>query len=92
MKADEVLERSGITETRYIDTFPAYLHMQLRTNHFDTVALDLYRCEETDEDTEPFIWADRIRKDKPSINVLDSSLQLRKQRTIKQPCESRGNP
>ena len=66
MKADEVLERSGITETRYIDTFPAYLHMQLRTNHFDTVALDLYRCEETDEDTEPFIWADRIRKDKPS--------------------------
>ena len=87
MKADEVLERSGITETRYIDTFPAYLHMQLRTNHFDTVALDLYRCEETDEDTEPVIWADRIRKDKPSINIIDSSLQLRKQRTIKQPCE-----
>lgn len=87
MKADEVLERSGITETRYIDTFPAYLHMQLRTNHFDTVALDLYRCEETDEDTEPFTWADRIRKDKPSINIIDSSLQLRKQRTIKQPCE-----
>lgn len=87
MKADEVLERSGITETRYIDTFPAYLHMQLRTNHFDTVALDLYRCEETDEDTEPFTWADRIRKDKPSINIIDSSLQLRKQRTIKKPCE-----
>lgn len=87
MKADEVLERSCITETRYIDTFPAYLHMQLRTNRFDTVALDLYRCEETDEDTEPFIWADRIRKDKPSINIIDSSLQLRKQRTIKQPCE-----
>ena len=87
MKADEVLERSCIAETRYIDTFPAYLHMQLRTNRFDTVALDLYRCEETDEDTESFIWADRIRKDKPSINIIDSSLQLRKQRTIKQPCE-----
>lgn len=87
LKPEEVTRICGITDVRMVDTFASYIHRQMSHGKFTTIALDLFRCEETDEDTEPFLWARRIRKDQPSVRITDSSRQLRIQRTYKQPCE-----
>lgn len=92
MKAEEVTERSGVTDVRTIGEFDACLHGLLcgvRSNgsRFDSLALDLYKCEASDIDTESFKMARHFRKNYPHIKLINLSLSLRKLRTIKQPCE-----
>jgi len=87
MKEAEARERSGIEHAAYVSEFDTYLHSLLKNGHFTAAALDLYKHEASDRDTESFLMADRIRRDYPGVAILNISLQLRKQRTIKQPCE-----
>lgn len=92
MKAAEVTERSGITDVRTIGEFEAYLHgllcgVRSMGSRFDCLALDLYKCEAADYDTESFDMEKRFKKDYPHIRITNLSLPLRKLRTIKQPCE-----
>lgn len=87
MKEDEVKARSGIENVAYVPAFDDYLHTLFRSGHFDAAAMDFYKCEAAERDTEAFRMAERIRRDYPFVRLMDLSLQLRKQRTIKQPCE-----
>lgn len=87
MKAAEVREQSGVNEIRYRPEFEPYLQQKLRSGHVTYAALDLYKHEPKDRDPESFIMAGRLQKEYPGLTVTNLSLQLRKQRTIKQPCE-----
>lgn len=87
LRPDEITEISGIDNVQSLDTFEETLHSVMNTGRFEKAALDLYRNEPTDEDTEPFIWARRIQNLRPSMQIVDFNRQLRIQRTIKKPCE-----
>ena len=49
--------------------------------------MDLYRHDPEDADTESIRMARRLRKWYPAATLTDISRQIRRQRTIKQPCE-----
>lgn len=87
LKETEVKERSGVEEIRHRPEFEAYLHQKLTSGHFTYAALDLYKHEPGDRDPESFRMAGHLQKEYPGLIQLNLSPQLRKQRTIKQPCE-----
>ncbi len=87
MKAEEVFQRSGIETCRYVDEFPAVLHTKMKTGHFHTVAMDFYKCEQTDRDTEPFRMARTIRRDYPAVKLVDISRRMKQMRALKTPGE-----
>ncbi len=87
MKPDEVRAQSGVEDIHFLSEFDTCLHREMSSGHIDTVALDLYKCEAEDEDTEAFRMAERMRRTYPFVKILDLTPQLRRQRTIKQPCE-----
>ncbi len=87
MKAEEVFRRSGIENCRYVEEFPAALHRKMNTGHFHTVAMDFYKCEQTDRDTEAFRMARTIRKDYPAVKLVDISRRMKQMRAIKTPGE-----
>lgn len=87
MKEAEVKEKSGVEKVAFLSEFDTYLHTLLRSGHFTHAALDLYKYEAEERDTESFEMARRMQRDYPFVELIDLSLQLRKQRTIKQPCE-----
>ena len=49
--------------------------------------MDLYRHDPEDADTESIRMARKLRKWYPAATLTDISRQIRRQRTIKQPCE-----
>lgn len=87
MKEEEVRIRSGISEIKYRDEFDEYLSKKLRRGHVQHAALDLYKHEPLDRDTEGFQMAHWLQKNYPGLSMIDVSVQLKKQRSIKQPCE-----
>ncbi len=87
MKEEEVRRCSGISEIKYRDEFDEYLFKKLRSGHVQHAALDLYKHEPLDRDTEGFQMAHWLQKNYPGLSLIDVSGQLKKQRTIKQPCE-----
>ncbi|MCD8077578.1 MAG: Xaa-Pro peptidase family protein [Lachnospiraceae bacterium] len=87
MKPDEVRAQSGVEEIKFLSEFEHCLHREMSSGHIDTAALDLYKCEAEDEDTEAFRMAERMRRTYPFVKILDLTPQLRRQRSIKQPCE-----
>lgn len=87
MKEAEVTSRSGVDTIRYRSEFDSYFHTLMRSGTFTSVAIDLFKHEASDLDTEGFLMADRIRKDYPAVSLINLSPQLRRQRTFKQPCE-----
>ena len=87
MKEEEARICSGISEIKYRDEFDEYLFKKLRSGHVQHAALDLYKHEPLDRDTEGFQMAHWLQKNYPGLSLIDVSGQLKKQRTIKQPCE-----
>lgn len=87
MRETEVKDRSGVGNVAYRSEFETYLHSKIASGHFARVALDLYKHDPGDCDTEGFLMAKRLRRDYPAVSLIDLSRQLRRQRTIKQPCE-----
>lgn len=87
MKEAEARERSGIREIRYLAEFDEDLHQLIQSGRISAAALDLYKHDPADRDTSGYLLAKRLKKDYPALSLIDISPQLRKQRTIKQPCE-----
>ena len=86
-KPEEIYEKGLIAETKYLPGFRAYFHKLMQSGKFDTVALDLYRCEPGDIDRESHIFVKEVMPDYPNIEIRDVFPQIRNQRTIKKPCE-----
>lgn len=87
MKAGEVKEKSGVENILYLSELDTYLNTLICNGHFTDVAMDFYKCEAADRDTGAFLMADRIRHTYPFLRLINLTPQLKKQRTIKQPCE-----
>lgn len=87
MKEPEVRERSGIECVAYRTEFETYLHNKISGGHFLHAALDLYKNAPGERDTDSFLMSETLRTHYPALSLLDLSRQLRRQRTLKQPCE-----
>lgn len=87
LKPDEARAISGVEDVRYVDDFEPYLHALLRNGQFDRVALDLYKADKSDRDTDAFKMAQTLRRHYAAADIINLSAQISRQRTIKQPCE-----
>lgn len=87
MRETEAKERSGIEHTAFTGELRETLHRLLKRGRFANVALDLYKDQAGDEDTEAFYMAEKIRRAAPAAQLLNLSPHIRRLRTIKQPCE-----
>ena len=85
VKPDEATRISAIEDIRYIDSFAADFHKaSMRVSH---LYLDLGKLVPTEQDNEAYRFARQAQHDYPQLKILSVREQLKKQRTIKQPCE-----
>lgn len=87
MKPEEASACSGVEEIRYLKEFSSYFHQKIRSGHFHTLAMDFYKFDAADRDTEAFLMAKTVRKDYPHLLLFDISRRIRQLRAIKAPCE-----
>lgn len=87
LKPDEIEELSGILRTKYLDTFMNSLWLYLRTKGIERIYLDFDKLEDKEADTESYRLARYLQKEFPFIQIKNLQDQLRRQRTIKKPCE-----
>ena len=87
LKDEEAKALSGAAEVAHSTAFEPRLHKLLRSGYYGAVAMDLYRQDPGDDDTPAIRAAKRLRDLYPGLELKDASGQLRRQRTIKQPCE-----
>lgn len=87
LKPDEIEELSGISSTKYLDTFMNSLRLYLRTKGIERIYLDFDKLEDKEADTESYRLARYLQKEFPFIQIKNLQDQLRRQRTIKKPCE-----
>lgn len=84
---EEARARSGAAQIASSGEWENRLKLLMRSGRFERIAMDLYRHDPEDEDTESIRMARRLRKWYPAATLTDISRQIRRQRTIKQPCE-----
>ena len=87
IKADEVRARSGVENSRYIAEFDTYLHGLIKLGSINRVYLDLYKNDWDEADTDAFRMAAALRERYPFLEICSFTRQIKRQRTIKQPCE-----
>ena len=87
---EEARARSGAAQIASSGEWENRLKLLMRSGRFERIAMDLYRHDPEDADTESIRMARRLRKWYPAATLTDISRQIRRQRTIKQPCEDRG--
>ena len=89
LSPEEVSEKSGIPMENilYEEDFNDFFERRYGAGKIKNLACDLYKNASTDRDNEDVIFARRIKRSNPSINIIDIMPQLKKQRVIKQPCE-----
>ena len=84
---EEAKARSGAAQIASSGEWENRLKLLMRSGRFERIAMDLYRHDPEDADTESIRMARRLRKWYPAATLTDISRQIRRQRTIKQPCE-----
>ncbi|MBR2027548.1 MAG: aminopeptidase P N-terminal domain-containing protein [Oscillospiraceae bacterium] len=89
LSPEEVSEKSGIAmkDILYTEAFTDFFERKYGAGKIKTLACDLYKNASTDRDSEDVIFARRIKRSNPAIEIIDIMPQLRRQRVIKQPCE-----
>lgn len=87
LKPAETEAISGLTNVRPLESLNGYLQGLVRTGRYGAFALDLYKYDAADTDTEGIICAREVQKAYPGMAIKDLCPRLRRQRTIKQPCE-----
>lgn len=84
---EEAKARSGAAQIASSGEWENRLKLLMRSGRFERIAMDLYRHDPEDADTESIRMARKLRKWYPAATLTDISRQIRRQRTIKQPCE-----
>lgn len=87
LRDHEVQKISGVEDVRYAHAFERYFGLLMKQGHFTTLALDLYRHDPTDRDTEAFQFTAHVRLACPHVTLHNCLPQIRRQRTTKQLCE-----
>ncbi|MDD7740193.1 MAG: aminopeptidase P N-terminal domain-containing protein [Fusicatenibacter sp.] len=83
-KAEEL---SGIQDIRYVTSFESDLHRLATSGNYDSLYLDLYRCEPSDRDRPAQLCLKKAQKEYPFLSIGNANTRIRALRTIKQPCE-----
>ncbi len=85
VKPAEATEISGITGIHYLETFEADFHKASLRENF--LYLDLGKLVATEQDNDAYRFARKAQNDYPALQIRTLRPQLKKQRTIKAPCE-----
>ena len=85
--AEEAENLSGVSDVRSTESFVAQLHALALSGKYDRVYLDLHRQAAEDPDLEAHIFARQMQKTYPHLTIANMNPNVRKLRTIKQPCE-----
>ena len=64
MRPEEANRLSGVEQFQYVSEFPAYLHRCMKSGHFHTAAMDFYKFDQEDRDSESFRLARKLRRDR----------------------------
>lgn len=83
----EAMEQSGVSDVRFVSSFPSEFHYFATSGNYEKVYLDLYRVEQTDRDRPSHELARLIQKEYPFLQIGNGNTMIRKLRTIKEPCE-----
>lgn len=84
---EEVTAMSGITDVRYADQVEAELFALLSCGAYTTLWLDLYKHRPDEQPDHAHRFAADMRARFPWLSINNLLPQLRRQRTIKAPCE-----
>jgi Xaa-Pro aminopeptidase len=87
IKSEEITALNEVSVVKPLDSFEAYFHTLMISGKFDTVALDFYKNQKDDIDRQSHEFYKKVCTSYPFLKAVNIFPQLRKQRTIKQPCE-----
>ncbi len=87
LKEDEVKELSGIENISFIENFEKDFHAAMNSGAYHTVGLDLFKLKPGESDDVAHSFIKYIDYNYPFMKTLNLYPQIRRQRTIKKPCE-----
>lgn len=87
IKPQRAADISGIEEIGYSAAFAAELHRLITTGNYQHLYVDLFRVSPADRDEPAHLLLKRVQRDYPYLNIENANALIRRQRTLKQPCE-----
>lgn len=87
IKADQVLEKSGIESCRYVADFPAVLKSLAESGNYENLYLDLNKLTPDEPDSPAYALAKTAGQQFPFLRVGNLHPHIKVLRTIKKPCE-----
>ncbi len=87
LTATEAYEASGIETIKYLDEFKNFLNRTIASNEIQQIYLDFDKIKIDESDSDAYKLAEYIKSTYPFIILKSLQPQLKKQRTIKKPCE-----
>lgn len=87
IKADEVLEKSGIGDCRYVADFAAELKRLAESGGYDKLYLDLHKLTPDEAPSPAYALAREAARLFPYLKISNLNPHIRALRTIKKPCE-----
>ena len=87
IKPQQAADISGIEDVGFVSGFEAELHRLITTGNYRSLYLDLFRVSPTDRDEPAHLLLKRVQRDYPYMKIENANALIRRQRTIKQPCE-----
>ena len=87
IKADEVLEKSGVSDCRYVADFPGELKRLAESGNYAHLYLDLHKLTPDEAPSPAYIQAREAARLYPFLQIGNLNPHLRLLRTIKKPCE-----
>ena len=87
LKPQQAADISGIQDVGLVEGFAAELHRLITTGNYRHLYLDLFRVSPTDRDEPAHLLLRRVQREYPYLKLENANALIRRQRTIKQPCE-----
>ncbi|MDY5846665.1 MAG: aminopeptidase P N-terminal domain-containing protein [Bariatricus sp.] len=87
IKEAEAEEKSGVHTFGYVDSFKEEMERYIHSGNIKRVCLDFDEAFQKDGGNEAFVLAGELRKTAPYMTLENIHPQLKRQRTIKKPCE-----
>lgn len=84
---EEAHDASGIESIKYVDEFKVILSRIIDKNGISQIYLDFDKLKSEEPDNDAYKLAKFVRDTYPFITLKNLQPQLRRQRTIKKPCE-----
>lgn len=83
----EAQDASGVEQIKYIQEFKGFVDQMIQTFQVETLYLDFDKIKEDEPDNESYRLALYVKNRYPFVAIKNLQQQIRKQRTIKAPCE-----